>query len=180
MLKRRAFVYLLLGCYAPRSLSHSPWGQYQVYRQKHLLVLSTRDDPASYPYSKELVEALNSSVPAANARPARAIDLERVYNLLRTDQFQFAILSRSKVAMLRAANGMFEGSQKVDLRTIYLFNDLEFVVRADFPENLVAIVTHGILDSLAILPGAASIDQIKHNPHLHPGARKALHETLQS
>ena len=165
---------MLLGVYAPASLAHSPWGQYQVYRQKHLLVLSTREDPPSYPYSKDLVAALNHSVPNANARPARAIDLERVYNLLRTDQFQFAILSRDNISKLKQPNGLFDGSQKVDLRTIYQFEALEFVVRADFPEELVAIVTHGVLESLSMLPGAAGIDLVKTSPDLHPGARKAL------
>ncbi len=145
-----------------------------MYRQKHLLVLSTREDPESYPFSKELVEALNASVPAAKARPARAVDMERVHNLLRTDQFQFAILSRANIAMLREATGQFNGKQKVDLRTIYEFDDLEFVVRADFPENLVAVVTHGVLESLSMLSGATPVEQVRENPYLHPGALKAL------
>ena len=174
MLNRRSFLCLLSIGYPLVVVAHSPWGQYQVYRQKHLLILSTRDDPASYPYSKKLVEALNVAVPSAKARPARAINLERAYNLLRTDQFQFAILSASNITMLRDASGRFEGKQKVDLRTIYEFDELEFVVRADFPEDLVAIVTHGVLEVLPLLPDAASIDEVRENPNLHPGALKAL------
>ena len=173
-LKRRSFLCLLLGGYASGALAHSPWGQYQVYRQKHLLVLSTREDPPSYPFSKQLVNALNTSVPAAQARPARAVDLERVYNLLRTDQFQFAVLSRSNISMLRQASGKFNGKEKLDLRTIYEFDELEFVVRADFPENLVAIVTHGVLEVLPMLSNATPIDKVRENPDLHPGALKAL------
>ncbi|MBX2868283.1 MAG: hypothetical protein KTR18_06385 [Acidiferrobacterales bacterium] len=173
-MKRRSFLCLLLGGYASGSFAHSPWGQYQVYRQKHLLVLSTREDPESYPFSKELVAALNIAVPSANARPARAVDLARVHNLLRTDQFQFALLSPENIAMLRQGSGQFQGKQKVDLRTIYEFDGLEFVVRADFPDNLVAVVTHGVLESLAMLPSATPVDRVRVNPYLHPGALQVL------
>lgn len=174
MLCRRAFLSLLLGGYASGVIAHSPWGQYQVYRQKHLLVLSTRDDPETYPYSKILVDALNASVPEANARPARAINLERVYNLLKSDQFQFALLSHSNVLMLREAKGLFDGMEKIDLRTIYEFDELEFVVRSDFPEELVEIVAHGVVESLPLLPNASTVDVVIKNPYLHSGALRVL------
>lgn len=76
--------------------------------------------------------------------------------------------------MFREAIGQFDGRPKVDLGTIYEFGDLEFVVRSDFPENLVAVVTHGILESLSILPSAAPVETVRENPRLHPGALKAL------
>ncbi len=174
MLSRRSFLNLLLAGCASDALAHSPWGQYQVYRQKHLLVLSSRDDPDTYPYSKILVDALNRTVPEAKARPARAINLERVYNLLKSDQFQFALLSRSNVRMLRKAEGPFVGKEKIDLRTIYEFNDLEFVVRSDFPDELVEIVAHGIVDSLSLLPNASAAELVMKNPYLHSGALKVL------
>ena len=62
----------------------------------------------------------------------------------------------------------------MNLRTVYEFDDLEFVVRADFPEHLVAIVTHGIIEALPMPPGAAKVQQVRKNPSLHPGALKAL------
>lgn len=174
-MKRRHFLCLFFALSpSAASFAHSPWGQYQVYRQKHLLILSTREDLPSYPYSRELVEALNKTVPSANARPARAISLQRVYDLLRTDQFQFALLSKQNVKHLREASGQFAGSPKLDLRTIYEFADLEFVVRADFPEDLVAIVTHGVLEALPGLPDSTSVTRVRANPYLHPGALKVL------
>ena len=45
-----------------------------MYRQKHLLILSSRDDDISYPFSKELVSCLDKVLPIAKARPARAIN----------------------------------------------------------------------------------------------------------
>ena len=46
------FIYLIFS-------AHSPWGQYLAYREQHLLIMSTREDIATYPYSKILVDVIN-------------------------------------------------------------------------------------------------------------------------
>lgn len=158
--------------------AHSPWGQYAVYRQKHLLVLSTRDDAPSYPYSKRLVEAINLGAPEASARPARARDLRRAYDLLRSDQFQFALLSRPNVDAMRTASGPFAGGEKVPLSTIYQFSELYFVVRTEFPENLVAVVADAVLTHMDALPEARPPQEVAQLPQLHSGARWAIDEFL--
>ncbi len=90
------------------------------------------------------MEAINHTAPEANARPARAINLKRAYDLLRTDQFQFALLSTPNADAMRYAMGAFAGNPPVDLKTIYGFGNLEFAVRADFTAELVAVVTHAV------------------------------------
>lgn len=156
------------------AFAHSPWGQYAVYRQKHLLILSTRDDPDSYEYSKLLVNVINRAAPEASARPARAINLDRAYNLLRTDQFQFALLSSENIEAMRHATGSFSGRPSVELKTIYKFGNLEFVVLADFPEQLVEIVANAVLTHWKDLPGALERSEILKSAALHPGARHAI------
>lgn len=172
---RRTFLASLPLLLAPAvAVPHSPWGQYAVYRQKHLLILSTRDDAPTYPFSKLLVDAINAEAPTASARPARARDLKRAYDLLRSDQFQFAILSKSNADAMRSATGPFAGGEAVDLKTIYRFDDLDFIVRADFPPHLVAIVAHAILTNLATLPGALSPTEVLDHNTLHIGAGFAI------
>ena len=172
---RRSFLFLLPALLVPQAArAHSPWGQYAVYRQKHLLVLSTRDDPASYGYSKLLVTAINKSAPEASARPARAVNLERAYNLLRTDQFQFALLSKANIRAMRTATGKFSDKRPVDLRTVYRFDDLEFVVLANFPTRLVSVVTEAVLSNISALPGAAPPTELLELETLHAGARAAI------
>ena len=174
MLGRRLFAFFMLAGIPTLAFAHSPWGQYQVYRQKHLLILSSRDDEPSYPFSKILADYLAAAVPSSKARPARAINIKRVYNLLLTNQFQFVLLSRDKIDMMRKAVGEFIDHEKVDLRTVYIFGELEFAVRADFPEELVAIVTHGIMESLSKLPQASKVKKVINSKYLHPGSLKAL------
>lgn len=160
---------------APREpQAHSPWGHYAVYRQKHLLVLSTRDDPDSYGYSEHIVEAINRFSPEASARRARAVNLERAFNLLRTDQFQFALLSRTNIDAMREASGAFAGYAPVDLKTIYQFNQLELVVVGHFADELVAIVANAVLTQMADLPGALPLEIVLKFETLHPGARAAM------
>ena len=107
MLGRRLFAFFMLAGIPTLAFAHSPWGQYQVYHQKHLLILSSRDDEPSYPFSKILADYLAAAVPSSKARPARAINIKRVYNLLLTNQFQFVLLSRDKIDMMRKAVGEF-------------------------------------------------------------------------
>ena len=172
---RRTFLCALPAFFLPSGAkAHSPWGQYAVYRQKHLLVLSTRDDADSYGYSRLLVDVINISAPEASARPARAINLERAYNLLRTDQFQFVLLSTANIEAMRTATGAFAGKPPVDLKTIYQFDQLEFAVVAHFPDELVAVVTDAVLSYITALPGALPPELVLKQKTLHQGARDAI------
>ena len=53
------FIYLIFA-------AHSPWGQYLAYREQHLLIMSTREDAPTYPYSKILVDVINKQLPEAS------------------------------------------------------------------------------------------------------------------
>lgn len=115
----------------------------------------------------------------AKARPAKAVNLERAYNLLRTDQFQFAVLSKRNVEMMRGALGQFSGRPAVNLKTVLEFENLVLVLRAELPADLVAMVAHGIVegsDGLSIKPWITGT--ILQDPHLHEGAAQALREFL--
>jgi len=177
LLQRRTFlcsVAYLISTVSPLS-AHSPWGQYQVYRRKHLLILSSRDDELSYPFSKELVACLDNVLPIAKARPARAINIERAFDLLRTDQFQFAVFDRENIDKMRNATGEFADRAPVDLATLLQFRNMRMVVRRDFPKDLVATVTHNLIkcrNELSIPPNLNP--QILDDPNIHQGAKEAI------
>ena len=177
-MQRRLFLFGVAALTPTLLKAHSPWGQYQVYRQKHLLILSTRDDKKSYPYSKTLAAAINISAPEAKARPARAVNLKRAYDLLRTKQFTFALLPADQLEKIRGGQVDDSINAKVDLRTIYSFGELEFVVQYDFPEQLVKIVAHAVAKNRNKVPEAASPQTVLKNNYLHPAASAALKEFL--
>ena len=79
---------------------------------------------------------------------------------------------------MRDATGPFVGEETVALRTVYEFGELQFVVREDFPENLVAVVADAVLANIDLLPEASSPEDVAQLATLHPGARWAIEEYL--
>lgn len=180
---RRIFALSLLSSIFTQSSSfaHSPWGQYQVYRKKHLLILSSRDDEFSYPFSKELVSCLDKELPESKARPARAIHLSRAFDLLRTNQFQFALFHKKNIELMRFSSGDFAGRKPVDLKTLLNFGEMQFVARHDFPTELAAIVTHHVIKCNNSLSISANLNQVTlDDADLHPGAKEAIEVYLSN
>ena len=51
-------------------LAHTPYRQWKVYRQRHLMIGASREDPATYPKVKEIQAFLEKHLPEASARVA--------------------------------------------------------------------------------------------------------------
>lgn len=124
-----------------------------------------------------MVSCLNKVLPVANARPARAINLSRAFDLLRTDQFQFALFDKINIDLMQTASGPFKGKKPIDLRTILTFGKMQFVVRADFPSELVTTVIHNMIKCEKSFSIEINLNEIAtQDPKLHPGAKKALED----
>ncbi len=156
------------------AFGHSPWGQYTVYRQKHLLIMSSKSDPESYPYSEQLVEAINREEPSARARPARARDLQRCYDLFVTNQLEFMLLPQIATEEMRYGRGAFDGRVPLSMKTMYAFGDLILSVHTAVPANVVRIVTYSILEQIDALPGARNPSEMLGSPHMHIEALTAI------
>ena len=108
-------------CIRDSSMGHAPWGQWQVYRMRHMLILSVIEDENSYPFSKEIISSLEDALPEARARPARARGYRRVYNLLSTDQMPLVVLSKEIALSLLYGNGVFSDFSPVNMNLVYDF-----------------------------------------------------------
>jgi hypothetical protein len=51
--------------------AHTPYGQWQVYRRKHLMIGTSKADPPSYPLGRRIVEILVDYLPESSARVTR-------------------------------------------------------------------------------------------------------------
>ena len=116
---------------------HSPWGQYQVYRQKHLLIMSTISDEPTYSFSRRLVTALNEVLPEANARPARAKHFERLHSLFSTKQMQIMVLSRSNADAAQKGEGPFAEFGPLSFKIIYQL-DKVIKIHIQFRTNILS------------------------------------------
>ena len=160
-------IYILLS-------SHSPWNQYLAYRAEHLLIMSTREDDPTYPFSKILVNAINEVLPEASARPARARTFKRVQSLFSTNQMPLVLLSKENAKALIKGNGPFEKYGAAEALVIYFFDDLVLLAQPKFPDRFAWLLTDAIFKLEKQLPGATSPLKVEKIIKIHPGTLMAL------
>ncbi len=146
---------------------HTPYGQWVVYRKKHLLIGCHKADPETYELAKRVVKLLDEHLPAAKSRVARAPDAGRLASLLATAQMDVATVSPPDAIAMLSGSGRFAAYGPVALRLLTPLRGRILIAREDFPERHAWLVT-------AALGGSdvtAQIDAL-HDPVIpwHPGS----------
>jgi hypothetical protein len=165
----------LAGTAALLCAGHTPYRQWVKYRQQHLLIMSDKTDPPSYPLSLAVAATLLEHLPASQARASRAIDLGRVASLLTTGQIEVALMRPADAVALAAAKPPMAGYRPVALRVLVALGEHLLVCRADFPDNHAYLVSAAIeenrgeiRDQVAELNDPVAIPE---TVPLHAGAR---------
>lgn len=122
---------------AALSLSaHTPYRQWKLYRQTHLLIFTLRDDPADDTLGERIASRLRELLPESNARVARAPHVQRIASLITTGQADVALLSRADAAGLFHRRPPFQDYAPVRLRVLVETDRYRLVCREDFkPEH---------------------------------------------
>ena len=128
-------------------MGHAPWGQWTVYRMRHMLFLSVIEDPESYPFSKTIIASLEETLPEARARPARARGFRRVYNLLSTDQMPLVVLSKNTAISLLHGTGVFSEFSPVNMQIVYDFGEMLLLARPKMPDSHTWRITDALIRS---------------------------------
>ena len=172
VLSRRALTLGLLGAgLAHPSLAHTPYGQWVVYRQKHLLVGCHKRDPAGYALAKAIVAELAAHLPDAKARVARAPAASRLASLIATEQLDVAVLEAASAAAMASGGDGFASTGRIELTTLVpLEGRRVLVAHARFPER------HGRLVADALSDMSDPGDPLATTLPMHPGALKAATE----
>jgi hypothetical protein len=123
---------------------HTPYRQWAVYRQKHLLIGANKADPPTYKLGRKIAALLAKEVPSSKARVARAPHAWRLASLLLTDQIQLILLSTADVLALQRGDGGFEAFGRTTLRALHRFGDYWLISRPDFPAEHAAIVAQAL------------------------------------
>ena len=88
-MRRRGFLQTGLVATAWLAASgHTPYRQWQVYRQKHLLIGTSKADAPTYPLGQKIAEVLATHLPESSARVTRGPDPWRLASLLTTGQLE--------------------------------------------------------------------------------------------
>ena len=112
---------------------HAPYGQWNVYRKRRLLILTSRSDGRSFPIGERVASVLAAHLPESQSQVSRAPSNERVASLISTHQMDVAVLSRNEAELLRAGSGPFEEYGAVPLRVMVALGEYLLVCRDDFP-----------------------------------------------
>lgn len=147
-MRRRRVLRLGAGLAAALLLGgHTPYGQWVVYRKKHLLIGCHRGDPETYELAKRVVAALAEHLPAAKSRVARAPDAGRLASLLGTAQLEVATLGAADAAAMLEGSRPFRAYGAVALRLLTPVSGRLLVSRAEFPERHAWLVTGALVGS---------------------------------
>ena len=170
-MRRRRFLHaVLIGTLGLASSGHTPYRQWTVYRQRHLLILTDRSDPPSYPLGKRIAAVLATHLPASKARVTRAPHTERIASLMSSKQLDVALMSPPDAVALAADLPPFQGYGPVGLRTLIALDGYLLVCRDDFPARHAYAVARTLHLHRADLPHAATANAEPPAIPLHPGA----------
>ncbi|MEL6587934.1 MAG: hypothetical protein AAFQ50_14975, partial [Pseudomonadota bacterium] len=117
-MNRRRFLAGLGAVTAAPALAHTPYGQWVVYRQKHLLVGAHRGDARTYALAKSVVAGLARELPTAKARVARGPRPERIASLMGTGQLFLAVLSVDEARRMAASQAPFQDYPPTPVRAV--------------------------------------------------------------
>lgn len=167
--KRRVLGLILAGavtCAAP-AFGHTPYGQWVVYRQKHLLVGAHRGDGRTYDLAKAVVAGLERELPAAEARVARGPRPERIAALMGTGQLFLAVLSTDEADRMARAEAPFDRYRPTPVHALADLGDGYVLFAApDFPEDHARLVVQA-LDHAGFGPVVSGASYPVHATALH-------------
>ncbi len=169
MLDRRAVLRGTLVATAFVAASgHTPYRQWSVYRQKHLLIGCCRADVPTYPLAKRIAATLAEWLPESRSRVSRAPDQQRLASLITTSQLEVVLFSRADATALNAGKAPFADFGPSPLTALFRFGDYLLVSRPDFPDRHAWLVARTLSERVADFESA---DPASGGPLTrHPGA----------
>ena len=170
MNRRKLLHAAVIGALGLVSSGHTPYRQWMVYRQRHLLILTDRSDPPSYPLGKRVAAVLATHLPASKARVTRAPHTERIASLISSKQLDVALMSPSDAAALAAGLPPFQGYGPVALRILISLDGFLLVCRDDFPARHAYAVTRTLDLHRDELPQVVAVGVESSAIPIHAGA----------
>ena len=167
MNRRRFLGGLVLGTAAAPVFAHTPFRQWKVFRQRYLLITTSRTDPQGDALGDRFVEILVEELPDSRAMVSRAINLQRIASLITTDQANLAILEHSTARALVAGSTPFAEYGPFPLQAIVQSDAHVLVCREDVPLH------HGYLLAATLMAHSTDLGiRIGEGGDLpvHPGA----------
>jgi len=169
----RRRVFLRLGASAVAlffAAGHTPYGQWTVFRKRHLLVGTSRTDVPTYDLGQKIAALLFRYLPESKARVSRAPDQWRLASLISTHQLDLVLLSSEDAVSLAEGGDPFGDFGGVALNGLFRFGDYLLICRPDFPDRHAYLVSRTLSEHGGAIPGAQSMTDEYPAIPVHPGA----------
>lgn len=124
---------------------HSPYRQWKLYRQSHLLLFTTREDPRSDALGEVLAARLREVLPDSRAGVGRAATRERLASLISSAQADTAVLTVTDALALYRGEPPFSDFAPVPLRVLVEAQGYQLVCREDFKKQHAYLVAEALM-----------------------------------
>jgi hypothetical protein len=160
----------LLGGVALLSMGHSPYRQWAVYRETHLVVVADDAAPGAFAMAQEVAGCLAAHVPGSRAAAARARTAIEVMKLLRSRQLPVGLVPGTDAADALLARGSFAGEAPLPLRALAVLGPYLLVALEDFPAGKAREIARALAEHP---PPSAPPPAAGPLVPLHPGVAQA-------
>ena len=151
-MQRRSFIVAALAAPAWTLLcGHSPYRQWIVFRQTHLVIITTRDDPDGDDLGEACAAIMRNALPDSKATVGRGPRAERIASLMATGQAEVAITTRENALAMYHGIDRFRDYGPIPLRVIVQNDTHQMVCREEFLQQ------HGYLLAEALIQNGASL-----------------------
>jgi len=151
-------------------MGHSPYRQWAVYRDTHLVVVAGDDVPGAFQVSEDVARCLAAHLPRSHAVAARARSAREAMRLLGTRQLPLGVVAAVDAADAALGRGAFAGDGPLPLKALAGLGPYLVVALDDFPVPLAREIAGTLAEHpLPDVPPSAAPPPIP----LHPGAERA-------
>ena len=151
-MERRRFLTAGAAMAAAGLLSgHAPYRQWVVYRQTHLVILTSRDDPGADDLGEQCAAVMRTVLPDSKAAVGRGPRVQRIASLIATRQAEVGIVSQPNATAMFHGAAPFGDIGAIPLRVLVQNEVYRMVCREDFPQQ------HGYLIAEALAGGDADL-----------------------
>jgi len=155
------------------TFAHTPYAQWNVFRKRHLQILTSQADLPGDDVGERWVEVLLEKLPLSRAMVSRAYNMTRIAALIKTDQSKLAVLSYTHAQQMFKGVAQFEEYGAMPLQVLVDDGKYLLVTRSDLPLH------HGFLIAATLMSESKKLHLLdpgtgRFGMPLHAGARAYL------
>ncbi len=124
---------------------HSPYRQWIVYRETHLIILTSRDDLGADDLGEKFAAIVRGALPDSQAAVGRGPRVQRIASLISTRQVAVGVVSRPNALAMYRGEGPFRQYGAIALRVLVQNDGYRLVCHNDF------LPQHGFLLAEALM-----------------------------